>query len=99
MLIYVPIVVYGLRLFIVANPRHACAARVTVLGLCVFVYCVQIIRKNAGLGGLSSASPGQQPSIHAVLTYRHHYSQLCVAIESCISFVPFVREVPISVIE
>ena len=27
--------------------------------LCVFVYCVKIMRKNAGLGGLLSASPGR----------------------------------------
>ena len=39
----------------------------------VFVFCVKIMRKNAGLGG------GRQPSVHAVLA---HSSQphLCVQV-------------------
>ena len=46
------------------------------------MYCVKIMRKNAGLGALLSASPGRQPSVHAVLAYGHHSSQphLCVQV-------------------
>ena len=54
-----------------------------------------------GLGGLLSASPGRQPSVHTNLALRHRHTATTHALMSCDMhygnrFWPAIRDIPIS---
>ena len=59
---------------VIINPRHACAARVTVLGLCVCVFCLSV--KSHLTSGLSNRATNEHT--YLVAYERQKFVGICL---------------------